>query len=248
MDEQNIPMPTEEEKNLAIARLLSEGLSAPQGLRRSLSEVLHTVGLRPLFWGVGDCLFLSALALSLCLRPRAAAAQQGRLAPVLVRLSPALSASLQLLTAWKEGQSGTLEWKRTCRVSFRAMTALRMLVFGSMSVVICVPVDGLLWALTHGAPSLLWMFGLSCSSLFLYGALSLLFQRLRRLPGLMAAPAAWAVLGAVPLCSERAAAWLTQLPTAVFFLLAAAGLALYLLELRRYCLHQTEGGSAYAFS
>ncbi|MBU5625493.1 hypothetical protein KQI82_00905 [Oscillibacter sp. MSJ-2] len=248
MDEQNIPMPGEEEKNRAIAQLLSAGLIAPPGLWRSLGEVRHTVGVRTLFGGVGDCLFLSALTLALCLLPMAAAAQQGRLAPVLFLLSPALYASLHLLTAWKESMSGTLDWKLTCRVSFRAMTALRMLIFGGVSVAVCVPVDGLLWTLAHGGPPLLWMLGLSCSSLFLYGALSLLCQRLRRLPGLLAPPAAWAALGAVPLCSERAAACLTRLPTAVFFLLAAAGLALYLLELRRYCLHHTEGGSAYAFS
>lgn len=248
MDERwnEIPMPTTAEKDAAVARILDEGLSARPGLWHMLTETLQAVGLRTLFFGEADCLFLSVLFLVLCLLPAAAAAaRQGPLGPALFLLSPALYAALHLLTAWKEVQSGTLEWRQSCRISLRTMTALRMLVFGSVSVLVCVPANLLLWCLAEGEISLSWMVALSVSSLCLYGALSLYCLRLRGMAGLLAAPVAWMALGGVLLLWERAARWLNGVPAALFCLLTAAALALYFAELRRFC-RRTEGGCIYA--
>lgn len=242
-----IPMPTETEKNAAVAQILNAGLPAKPGLWHMLMETVGTVGLRTLFFGAEDCLFLSALFLLLGLLPAAAAAaRQGSLGPALFLLSPALYAALHLLTAWKEAQSGTLEWRQTCRVSLRAMTALRMLVFGSVSVLVCVPANLLLWYLAEGGVSLSWMVALSVSSLCLYGVVSLYCLRLRGIAGLLTAPAVWTALGIVPLLWERAARWLNGVPTVLFCLLTAAALVLYVSELRRFCGRRTEGGSIYA--
>lgn len=247
MDNREIPMPTEAEKNAAVAQILDAGLPARPGLLQGLAETLQMVGVRTLLFGEADCLFLSALFLVLCLLPAAAtAAQQGPVGPVLFLLSPALYAALHLLTAWKEAQSGTLEWRQTCRVSLRTMTALRMLVFGGASVLLCVPANLLLWYLADGKMPFFWMVALSVSGVCLYGVLSLYCLRLRGIAGLLTAPAAWAVLGIVPLLWERAARWLNSVPTALFCLLAAAALTLYFMELRRFCWRCAEGGTTYA--
>ena len=242
-----IPMPTAAEKDAAVARILDAGLPPRPGFWHALAETMKTVGLQALFFGAADCLFLSALVLVLCLLPAAAtAARQGPVGPVLFLLSPALYAALHLLTAWKEGQSGTLEWRQTCRISLRTITALRMLVFGSVSVLVCVPVSLVLWCLAEGDISLSWMVALSVSSLCLYGVLSLYCLRLRGIAGLLAAPVVWTALGIVPLLWERAARWLNGVPTVLFCLLTAAALALYVSELRRFCRRYTEGGTIYA--
>ena len=242
-----IPMPTAAEKNAALTRILDAGLPVQSGLRYTLRETLQALGWRILFFGEADCLFLSALFVLFCLLPAAAAAaRQGPLGPVLFLLSPALYAALHLLTAWKEAQSGTLEWRQTCRISLRTMTALRMLIFGGASVLVCVPANGLLWYLASGKVPLSWMVALSVSSLCLYGALSLYCLRLRGMAGLLTAPAVWTVLGIIPLLWERAARWLNEVPTVLFCLLAAASLALYFAELRRFCRRPAEGGSVYA--
>lgn len=241
-----IPMPTAAEKDDAVARILDAGLPPRPGFWRALAETIRAVGLQALFFGAADCLFLSALVLVLCLLPAAAAARQGPLGPALFLLSPALYAALHLLTAWKEAQSGTLEWRQTCRISLRTMTALRMLVFGSVSVLVCVPANLLLWYLAEGSVSLSWMVALSVSSLCLYGVVSLYCLRLRGMAGLLAAPAVWTALGIVPLLWERAARWLNGVPTVLFCLLTAAALVLYVSELRRFCRRCTEGGTIYA--
>ena len=37
-------------------------------------------------------------------------------------------------------ECGTLDWKRTCRLSLQTLTALRMGLFGGAAVLVCVPV------------------------------------------------------------------------------------------------------------
>ena len=248
MDHEKIPMPTEAEKRRAIARILDAGLPPRPSLGRELLKTLRAVGAPALFFGTWDCLALSLLIWALCLLPALfVASSTGSLAPALFLFSPLLYAALSLLTAWKDLQTGIWEWTWTFRVSARMVAALRMLGFGGVSVLVCVPANLLLWVLTGREMSLGWMLALSLASLFLYGALSLLCQRLQGTAGWLAAPVCWILLGLVPLIWPRAAEWLTAVPTVVFCLLAAAGITLYLMELRRFCRRPMEGGVSYAF-
>ncbi len=243
MDDRRIPMPTPEEKECAVSAILDAGLPEAEQARPFVQW--RKIPLCALFFGIGDCLFLACLLAALGFVPMmTAAAQKLPLAPLLFLLSPCLYALLQGLTVWKEWMSGTLEWKSTCRISLRALTALRMLAFGGISTMVCVPVNVVLWQLSGCRLGLGWMLGLSFSSLFLYAALSLACQR----PGwaLLAAPAVWSVIGSVPLWSGRAAALLEGVPALVFLFIALGGLTVYLLELRSYLSKPLEGGVLYA--
>ena len=197
---------------------------------------------------MADCIFLSILAAVLLLIPLLAAAlQMAAVVPTLFLVSPALYALLLGLTVWKEVQSGLLEWKETCRLSVRAVTALRMVVFGGGSVLVWVPVNLWLWKAMGGELPLSWMLGVSLSSLFLYGLLSLVCLERRGRGQLIAPLVIWAALGGLLLMWDGASAWLAALPGAVFLALAGGALALYLLELRRFCLGRRRG-ETYAFS
>lgn len=102
------------------------------------------------------------------------------MASALFLFSPLLYAALSLLTAWKNLQTGIWEWTWTFQVSARMVALpLQMLCFGGVSVLVCVPANMLLWTFTGQEMPLGWMLALSLASLFLYGALSLLCQRLR---------------------------------------------------------------------
>ena len=122
-----------------------------------------------------------------------------------------------------------------------------MVVFGGGSVLVCVLVNLWLWRARGGELPLSWMLGVSLSSLFLYGLLSLLCLERRGRGRLIAPPAIWAALGGLLLIWDGASDWLAALPGAVFLALAGAALALYLLELRRFCLGQRRG-EGYAVS
>ena len=163
-------MPARWEREAAISAILDRGLVPRPGLAEILRSALDA---RVLFFGVVDCIFLSILAAALLLIPLLAAALQLLSpAPALFLASPALYALLLGLTAWKEAQSGLLDWKRSCRLSLQAVAALRMVVFGGGSVLVCVPVNLWLWRARGGELPLSWMLGVSLSSLFLYGLLA----------------------------------------------------------------------------
>lgn len=225
MDEKrSIPMPTPAERAASIQSILDEGL--PEARRPALP-------LSALFFGVEDCLFLSALLALLGWVPALASARQaptGSLPALLFLASPALYALPHLLTLWKDAMSGTLEWKRSCRLSLGRLLALRMLAFGGTAAVVSVPAAAVYWAASGRRLSLVWLLGLSFSSLFLYAALSLPLLRRR---AALVPPALWLGIGLVLLRWEAGGALLLRVPALVFFLAAGLGLG--------YCLRTLSG-------
>ena len=171
MERWNEPMLEPWEREAAISAILDRGLVPKPGIGLLLRTALNA---QVLFFGEVDCIFLSILAAVVLMIPLLAAVlQQASPAPMLFLASPALYALLLGLTAWKESQSGLLEWKQTCRLSLQTVSALRMIVFGGGSVLVWVPVNLWLWSALGRALPLSWMLGVSLSSLFLYGLLSL---------------------------------------------------------------------------
>lgn len=238
MDEK-IPMPTAAERKEAIERIV-ELSEAEQHLRR------RSVPLSVVFFGVEDCLFLPVLAALLCLIPGAALARFDPMVPLLFLFSPALYAALHLLTTWKDNMSGIAEWRRSCRLSVWTILALRMLIFGGLAAVVCIPADILLWVTSGRVWSLPWMLGLSFSSLFLYAALTLFCLRFHR--GIVVPTAVWGAVGLLLVVWEGSSQLLLQIPVLVLFFLAAAGLAYCLHILGRMLHYPNRGGRFYAYS
>ena len=236
--DKKIPMPIGEERQAAI-RLIVELSEVEQRAKR------RSVPLSVVFFGVEDCLFLPVLAALLCLIPGAAIARFDFVVPLLFLFSPALYAALYLLTAWKDTASGVAEWRRSCKLSACTLLALRMLVFGGLAVIVCVPTNILLWLTSGQSWSLAWMLGLSFSSLFLYAALTLFCLRFRR--GMVLPPAFWGVTGLLLLVWERGGELLFRVPVLVLFFLSAAGLAYCVLTLERMLRYPNRGGRFYAY-
>lgn len=237
--DKNIPMPTELERQKAIRRIVDLSEVGQRAKRRN-------VPLSVVLFGVEDCLFLTVLAALLCLIPGAAVAHIVPLAPLLFLFSPALYAALYLMTTWKDAGSGIAEWRRTCKLSSWTLLALRMLVFGGLSVALCIPTNILLWLTSGRSCSLAWMLGVSFSSLFLYAALTLSCLKFRG--GMALPPVTWGMIGLVLMVWEQSRALLLQVPVLVLFCLAAAGLACCVLTLERMLRHPDRGGSFYAYS
>lgn len=229
-----VPLPSEEEKNRAVAIILDAALIQTGGIWRELRRTMNAVGLRMLFFGAGDCIFLAVLVLCVCLLPAAVAlAEMVRIVPCLFLLSPAFYALAHLLTMWKEYQTRTLEWKQTWRISFRQIMALRMLVLGAASVVGSVLVCAVLWRLSREAVSFVWMLAVAFSALFLYGGSSLLCQRLWGMRAVVAVPFGWVLTSLVLAFWEPASVRLMQIPAYVFLAVAGAGAGFYLTQM--YC-------------
>lgn len=213
MDNQKISMPTEAEKQRAIARILDAGLPRRVAFGRELREVLQRIGPRALLFGVGDCLALSLLIWALCLLSALfVAGSTGSLAPALFLFSPLLYAALSLLTAWKNLQTGIWEWTWTFQVSARmvagpADAVLRRGVRTGVCPGKYAVVDlhragdahGLDAGTVSGQPVSVW-------------------RSLPAVPaaagtcGWLAAPTGWVLMGLIPLIWPRTAEWLTASP------------------------------------
>lgn len=244
-DFEKIPMPSPEEKNRAIAAIVDTAMPVRPNLWEQLRQV-RQLPVSALFFGVWDCLFLAViLTLSAVVYIAAAVARSDLSAALLFLVSPALYATLHGLTTWKDKMSGTLDWKLTCRISFRTLTALRMLVFGAAATLLCTPMTLLFWTLSSRTLSLFWLLSLSFSSLFLYAALSLFCHTQLRLP-LFTAPALWLLLGIIFMASDRTTAFLLRIPPAVFCLTAAFALYYIFTQLQHLLSNTFKGGLSYA--
>ncbi|MCI9443782.1 MAG: hypothetical protein HFF69_03575 [Oscillospiraceae bacterium] len=239
-DQDHIPMPSKAERDASIQAVLDQGLSPTRPSWRNIP-------LSVLVFGVEDCLFLASL---LGLLPAAAAfipaeSLADLLAKLLFLSSPLLYIAACALTSWKESLSGTLDWKRTCRLPLQTLTALRMLLFGGASLLVCVPVNLLLWQASGHAIPLSRALAISFSSLFLHAALSLSCRRLRW--GMAVPAAAWTLVGIALLAFEPLGGLLPEVPTAVFCLMAGAGLSCCLTQERAMLRAPHKGGPIYAF-
>ena len=127
---------------------------------------------------------------------------------------------------------------------WQTLMALRMLLFGGTAVLVCVPVNLLLWWASGGDMPLGRVLGVSFSSLFLHAALSLACRRMKWGP--VVPMALWTALGLFFLDGGTVLP-LEAVPTAVFFLLAGAGLAFCVGQLRVMLRRPDKGGFIYAF-
>lgn len=237
--------PTGQEKEAAVAAILSAGLPAPHRLFHGLSTLCQALGWRHVFFGVWDCLFLSLLGSGLCalaLLPGISTQDPG-VCTALFLVSPALYAFLHLLTNWKEFLMGTYDRKMTCRFTIHQITVLRMLVFGGVSLAVCVPLSAALWLAMGRTVPLLTLLSISCAALLLFAAAQSLAQYLRwRSARLLAVPASWCALGILLLClGEKSAALFLRLPAAVFFTIAAGAAVLFCHTLKRWFFKPQEG-------
>ncbi len=240
---------SEEEKNKSIDFIISQGMPRPQTLSNCIPQLFKAVDIRTLFFGVGDCLFLAFLAFAMCIVPFSYTASGGEnaLCPAVFVFSPVLYGLLHLLTQWKERMSGTYELKMTCRYTLRQLTALRMLLFGGISIIVCVPVTSIFYSLSGGAVSLPRLMGVSFSALFIFAAVLLaafISGKKRYISGVYAV---WTAVSVIMLNSgEKFGSLLLKVPVFLFYLTAVLALSVYLIEVRHYLFDRKEAVNAFS--
>ncbi len=246
-----VEFPSDEEREASIRRIVAAGLPVPRTLRQAVPELIRTVGIRNLFFGVEDCVFLAALLTVLvsagvvfCV-----ASQPEMLTVLLFIVSPLFYMALHLLTIWKEVMARTYELLMTCRCSLKQLTTVRMLIFGGMSLCCSTALGGGLSCLWPDGPRLLRLFSISFAALFLFAGLSLLAERRWPAPlsGLLV-PAVWMALGlSLLLLGERARQLLDGISTMAFLLAGCGGALLYFSALKRYYFTPGEGALTYGY-
>jgi hypothetical protein len=131
MNHKKIELLTEEEKRSAIDNILAYAVSSSRQI--GYFEILRAIGIRRLFFGVADAVFL-AITTAIILGAGLMSVTDGTMYSVMFFTSPLTYILLYLLTMWKESLNGTLELHRTLRTTPRHITAMRMLFFGAFSM------------------------------------------------------------------------------------------------------------------
>lgn len=245
----SIQMPNEEEKNNSVRFILQEGLPPRKHLQAQSWELIRAIGLRNLFWGTWDCVFLALLgSITLGLFFAIPSAKHQPLLPLgLLLVSPAAYGLLHFLTMWKERQLGLYEIKMTCHYTLIELTALRMAFFGGASALVDVAFVLCVRQQEEIVLSFFQMLGISLSALFLYGTATLfsLFHIKGRYQWLL--PAGWCAACIAPAVFHAdILGLLMKIPNGVALVAACMAAVLFLAESEHYLSKPKKGGIYYA--
>ena len=126
---------SEAEKNHAIKEIIDKGVVSPQDKARKLLATFRFCIPKYVFFDMGDCIFLGMLAafIGWVMLWRV---NENFLCCALLCASPFAYMATYLLTAWKEYQQQMYEIKMVCFFNLYQVTALRMLYFSSLNLVL----------------------------------------------------------------------------------------------------------------
>lgn len=234
----SIEMPNEEEKNRSVCFIVDSAVPQKKYFQVRIPELIRTIGLRNLFWGTWDCVFLALLGGitfgALFVIP--SAVYQPLLPLALLLVSPAVYGLLHFLTIWKEKQTGLYEIKMTCHYSLKELTALRMTFFGGASAFVDVV---FVLCIRHQAQIVLSFFqmtGISLSALFLYGTAGIFLLSHIKGKYQWILPAGWCAACVIPVIFHvDVLGILIKIPNAVAMVAAMVAAVLFFAEAEHYC-------------
>lgn len=253
MNREKIPFTKDEQEN-SIHFILKEVNLQPVTFRVFLRTYLQEVGLRYLFWGMGDILFIVGLLLlgvGMLYIPDLNRLLENGYSEVYFTVfmaSPLCYALLYFFGIWKERLLGTFELKMTLRVSLKELFILRMLAFSGISLVVSVGSNLLIWQLLGQELSLTRLFSLSFSSLFLFANVQLLLEyKIPMRYSHWLTPMIWAIIGVLFVWQqEMIAQFLLYLPISIVTVIILGLLFVFICLLRHNYFTQKEGTITYA--
>lgn len=253
-EKENIPF-TQDEKENSIAFILNEVNLRPVTFREFLRSYFQEVGFRYLFWGMGDILFIVGLLLIGVgilyfpdLHHLLENDHRDEIYFTVFMASPLCYALLYFLGIWKERLLGTFELKMTLSVSLKELLILRMLAFSGISLIVSVGSNLLIWQLLGQELSLMRLFSLSFSSLFLFANIQLLLEyKIPMRCGHWMTPIIWGAVGVLLVWKQdRIAQFLLYVPVSIVIVIVFGLLLLFIYLLRHNYFMEKEGTITYA--
>lgn len=244
----------QDEKENSIAFILKEANLQPVTFRVFIHSYFQEVGFRYLFWGMGDILFIVSLLLigvGILYFPDLyhlfENGHRDEIYFIVFMVSPLCYALLYFLGIWKERLLGTFELKMTLSVSLKELFILRMLVFSGISLIVSVGSNFLIWQLLGQELSLMRLFSLSFSSLFLFANIQLLLEyKISMRCSYWITPTIWSAVGVLFIWKKD---WIAQLllylPLSIVTVFVFVLLFLFLYLLRNSYFMKKEGTITY---
>lgn len=253
-DKKNFPF-TQDEKENSIAFIIKEADIQPVTFRAFLRSYIQEVGFRYLFWGMGDILFIVGLLLIGTgimyfsdFHYSLENDYSNKVYFTVFMASPLCYALLYFLGIWKEKLLGTFELKMTLRVSLKELLILRMLAFSGISLLFSVGTNIFIWQLLGQELSLMRLFSLSFTSLFLFANIQLLLEY--KIPirySYWVTPMIWGAVGVLLIWQkEKIAQLLLYLPLSIVTVIVFGLVLLFMYLLRHNYFMKKEGTITYA--
>lgn len=245
----SIRMPDEEEKKRSIYLIINSGVPQKRHLQARIPKLIRAIGLRNLFWGTWDCVFLALLGgITIGVLLAVPSVMYQMLLPLaLLLVSPAAYCLLHFLTMWKEKQIGLYEVKMTCHYTLKELTALRMAFFGGASALVDVLFVLCIGRRAELAVSFFQMLGISLSALFLYGTATLFLLSHARVRWQWVLPMGWCLACIIPVILRvDILGFLMKIPNAVALVAAFMAALLFFAESEHYLSKAYKGGIYYA--
>lgn len=251
-ERKNIPF-TQGEKENSIVFILEEVNLQPVTFRGFLRSYFQEVGFRYLFWGLSDILFIVGLLLvgvGMLYIPDLNHLFENDYSKIYFTVfmaSPLCYALLYFLGIWKERLLGTFELKMTLRVSLKELLIVRMLAFSGISLIVSMGSNVLIWQLLSQELSLMRLFSLSFSSLFLFANIQLLLEyKIPIRSSHWVTPLIWGAVGVLFVWKqERIAQLLLYLPLSIVTAIVFGLLLLFIYLLRHNYFMEKEGTITY---
>lgn len=189
----NIEMPTGEEKENSVAYIIQSCVKKHDGIFSLCRKMLSIFGIRNIFFGITDCIYLAAVISAVFLSFCFAVPERFCLA-ALFFVSPFFFIGSYAFSLFKEHICGTLEIQRVCKFTPVQLSAVRMLFFSVLGLI-----PNLFFSVIFSefrGVSFFRLFFMSCASLFLYSSVNILSGIFlpKKFPALVQ-PAVWVALG-----------------------------------------------------
>lgn len=240
----NIEKLSTTEKELAIKKIVQQGVVTPWDRIRNVLNMNNVCSLKFLFWGIGDCLFFSVL-IAACLWMFLIQLDSKVIVCMIFSVSPFAYIFLYALTSWKEHILYLYEMRMTCKYTIKQITVIRMIYFSAINMILNVLILGCFSQSFNAPIGLLKVIGLSFTSVFLYGSI-MLFVQLRKNTfwATTFTPVFWIVFNTMIIFfyGERIEQFLLNLTNSIVISFTVISLGIYLFVLFRYALSKQDGG------
>lgn len=239
----NIEMLSENEKDLAIQEIIEKGMISPHDRLKKLTAAFRFCIPEYLFFDMGDCIFIGLLAAftGWVVLWRI---NDNFLCCSLFVASPFAYMAVYLLTTWKECQQQMYEMKMACFFDLYQVTALRMLYFSGLNLVLNFMILFSERSFFRSGRLFWRLLGVSFSAIFLYGLLLTLFQlKVQGRKSFILPPFLWIMINsfAFLFLNEHIEKFMMELSVSIVYTVTAVLLLLYLAVLYLYMITGKRG-------
>lgn len=229
----NIIEPSQNEKDLAIEKILSNGLSKPKKLWRYLWDIYRALGFRYIFLDTVNAMIMTT-TVTIGFALLYPFSFEKHLNATLFAMAPVFFISIVLFTETIERSRGLYEIKMTCKYTIQQVTAFRVLCFSLMSAAFSILIN-LYFSRLQDTYDFFRAFSLSLCDLFLCSFLTIFIMRRFKWKWMhFSVILLWISIGFVPtwIFGEQWELFLSQIPVSIATFFAIIACVLFLMEIK----------------